>query len=145
MNEVELERIEETIPIEGAEDLLKELRRRGIKTGVLTRGCPDYADKALRIAGLKKYIDVVIARDRKSGILPKPSPQAAFAIMEKLGVDIYDAVMIGDYSIDFMCAQGSGIRFVGIVSCDRSKEDLVRSGCREFVLNLEEFGKLIGL
>jgi phosphoglycolate phosphatase-like HAD superfamily hydrolase len=145
LNEIELERIDETVPMPGAEELLRALREKGVKIGVLTRGCPEYAEKALKISGLDRYVDAVVARDRKSGISPKPSVQSAEAILKKLDVTPDEAVMVGDYSIDFVCARDSRIRFIGLSSGERSKADLKNCGCRDIAENLEEVGRLLGL
>lgn len=145
LNEIELERIDETVQMPGAKDLLRSLRERGIKIGVLTRGCPAYAEKALRISGLDCYVDAVLARDRRSGIPPKPSAKAAQEILKKLGVQKEDAVMVGDYSIDFICARDAGIRFIGLSSGERSKMDLLECGCEEIAESLDDVAKLLGL
>jgi len=145
LNEIELERIAETVPMDGAERILKALKKKGVKIGVLTRGCPEYAETALKIAGLEPYIDAIISRDRKSGIQPKPSIESAEAILKKLKVARKDAIIVGDYSIDFVCARDSGITFIGISSGERSKADLENCGCTQIASNLEEVGKIIGL
>jgi len=145
LNEIELERIDETVPMPGAEEILRALREKGVKVGVLTRGCPAYAERALEISRLGKYIDAVVARDRRSGISPKPSVQSAEAILRKLGVGRDEAIMVGDYSIDFICARDSGIRFIGLSSGERSKIDLQNCGCAEIAENLEQVARIIGL
>lgn len=145
LNEIELERIDETVPIPGSAELLKALKKKGVKIGILTRGCPEYAARALNIAGLESFIDAIVTRDRSSGILPKPSRESAFALLKLLGVSKDDSVMLGDYSIDCVCAKSAGIRFYGIVSSDGSRDDLQNCGCKNFVSSLSEFGKTIGL
>ncbi|MEM2838839.1 MAG: HAD family hydrolase [Thermoplasmata archaeon] len=145
LNEIELERIEETVPMPGAEDILKTLKKKGVKVGVLTRGCPAYAERALKISRLDNYVDAVVARDRRSGISPKPSVESAEAILRKLGVERDEAVMVGDYSIDFICARDAGIRFIGLSSGERSKIDLQNCGCSEIAEDLEQVRKIIGL
>jgi len=145
MNQIELERIDETVAVPGSKRLLKALRKEGVKIGILTRGCPEYAMKALKITGLIDLVDAMIARDRRLNILPKPSPESAFALLKMLDVSKDDALMLGDYSIDCICANAAGIRFFGIVSSDGSREDLDKCGCEEYVSSLNEFGKKIGL
>lgn len=145
LNEIELERIDETVQMPGAESLLKALKKKDVKIGILTRGCPEYAEKALKISRLDRYIDVVVARDRRSGIPPKPSALSAQEILRRLGVGKDEAVMVGDYSIDFICARDAGVRFIGMASGERSKADLQDCGCVDIAENLDEVGKLIGL
>lgn len=143
LNEIELENIAETRAAPGAESLLELLKRRGIRIGILTRGSPEYAKKALVIAGLARYIDAIVARDRNSGISPKPDPESAMALAEKLGVTVDESVMVGDFSIDYICARDSGIRFYGIASDDESRRSLIECGCEEILSDLEEFRRVL--
>ena len=145
LDNIELERIEETTQIPGADEILLILRENDIRIGVLTRGCTEYARRALEIAGLDELVDAVISRDNKSGIAPKPDPRSALLLTEMLGVEPRETVMIGDHSIDFACARDSGIRFFGIVSDERSRDDLRECGCQEIVSNLMDFLGRMGL
>jgi HAD superfamily hydrolase (TIGR01549 family) len=145
LNEIELENIEGTEPVPGAKELLKLLKDKKVKIGILTRGSPKYAERALKIARLDHFIEAMVARDRNSGIQPKPSAESAFALAEKLGVRIEDAIMVGDYSIDYVCAENSGIRFYGIASDMESHRSLAEAGCKEILSSLDEFRVRIGL
>jgi HAD superfamily hydrolase (TIGR01549 family) len=145
LNQIELENIEKTLSVPGAKELLRSLKEKNVKIGILTRGSPEYAERALKIAGLDRFVDAMIARDRKSGIKPKPSPESAFALAERLGVPIEDAIMVGDYSIDFVCARDAGIRFYGIASDRESRRSLSEAGCKEILSSLDEFRVMIGL
>jgi phosphoglycolate phosphatase len=140
-----LENIEKTVPVPGAKELLRSLKRRNVKIGILTRGSPEYAERALKIAGLDSFVDAMVARDRKSGIRPKPSPESALALAERLGVPIDDTIMVGDYSIDFVCARDAGIRFHGIASDRESRRSLSEAGCKEILSSLDEFRVRVGL
>jgi len=145
IDEIELDNIMETMPAPGAEALLRRLKRGGVKIGVLTRGSPTYARKALHISGLEGYIDEIVARDRGSGIPPKPDPESAFALAKKLNVRAEESIMVGDFSIDFMCARDSGIRFYGIASDEESRKSLMECGCEDISSDLDEFRKKVGL
>lgn len=145
LNEVELENIEKTVPIPGAEALLRSLKEKKVKIGVLTRGSPEYAKRALRIAGLDGFIDAIVARDRKSGIKPKPSPESALAIAKMLGVRADEAIMVGDYSIDYICAKDADLKFYGIASDEESRISLKEAGCRNILSGFEELRERIGL
>lgn len=145
LNEIELENIEKTVPTPGARELLMSLKEKGVKIGILTRGGPEYTERALEISGLDHYVDAIVSRDRRSGIRPKPSRESAFALAERLGVRIEDSIMVGDYSIDFACAKDSGIRFYGIASDMESRRSLSEAGCEDILSSLDEFGERIGL
>jgi len=145
LNEIELKNIKMTRAAPGAEELLRVLRDRGIKIGILTRGSPEYSEMALEISGLRKYIDEIVARDRSSGIAPKPNTESARALARRLGVALEESIMVGDYSIDFICATDSGMRFYGIASNEESMKSLVECGCNEIIDNLYRLREKVGL
>jgi phosphoglycolate phosphatase-like HAD superfamily hydrolase len=146
LDRIELERIDDTRPADSAERILMSLKDKGVKIGILTRGSPAYAEQALEKAGLTKYIDAIIARDRKSGMAPKPDPESAKALARKLNVkNKKNIIMVGDFSIDHYCAKGYGIRFYGIAPESESRKSLQECGCADISKNLDEFGKKIGI
>ncbi|RJS90435.1 HAD family phosphatase, partial [Candidatus Bathyarchaeota archaeon] len=63
MNEVELESLDGASLILGAAETLRALKERGLKLGLMTRSCREYAEKILERFNIRKYFDAVIARD----------------------------------------------------------------------------------
>jgi len=112
MDEVELVSAEEARVAEGAEETLRRLRDRGLRIGVLTRSCREYAERTLRRTGLRSLVDVVVARNDVEN--PKPHPDHALRILELLSVTPGQTVMLGDHPSDADCAQRAGIRFIAI-------------------------------
>ena len=126
MDAVELERVAETEVIPGAAELLAYLRERGLRIGVLTRGCQDYAERALAKTGLSGLVDAI--ESRNSETRPKPSPDSYLRLAEALGVDKDETVFVGDHPIDAHCAVRAGVPFVGVLTGDVPEEELVRAG-----------------
>jgi phosphoglycolate phosphatase len=127
MDDVELERVTETKAIRGALELLELLRDRGIKIGVLTRGCRDYASAALSEAGLAKLIDAIECRNSETKA--KPSPEAYLRLIGHLGVRKEETFFVGDHPIDAKCAANAGVPFVAVETGDVSPDDLKAAGC----------------
>lgn len=127
MDEVELERVAETKAIRGAIDLLELLRNRGIKIGILTRGCQDYASAALSEAGLMQMIDALECRNSETKA--KPSPESYLRLTEQLGVRKEETFFVGDHPIDAKCAANAGVPFVAVETGDVSSDDLMAAGC----------------
>lgn len=144
LNELELGELDMVSAMPGARNLLQVLRKNGVRIGVLTRACREYTEGALKKANMIDLIDAIVVRERKSGIAPKPSPEAAFALLKMLDVRNDEAVMIGDYSIDYDCARKSSLEFFGIASSEKSLNDLRECDCRIILNSLDEFRKQIG-
>lgn len=126
MDAVELERVGETHAIPGAAELLADLRGMGLKIGVLTRGCGDYAERALCRTGLRGLVDAV--ESRNSETRPKPDPESYLRLAGRLGVDRSETVFVGDHPIDAQCAARAGVPFVGVMTGDMSEEELEKAG-----------------
>ena len=127
MDEVELERVAETKAISGAIELLELLRYRGVKIGILTRGCHDYASAALSGAGLMQLVDAIECRNSETKA--KPSPESYLRLIERLCVRKEETFFVGDHPIDAKCAANAGVPFVAVETGDVSSDDLRAAGC----------------
>jgi len=127
MDEVELERVAETKAIRGAVELLELLRNWGIKIGILTRGCQEYASAALSEAGLMQLVDAIECRNSETKA--KPSPESYLRLTERLGVRKEETFFVGDHPIDAKCAANAGVPFVAVETGDVSSDDLRAAGC----------------
>jgi phosphoglycolate phosphatase-like HAD superfamily hydrolase len=114
MNQVELEHVAKTTPINHALDALQWLRRRTVKVGVITRSCRVYAETALRVVGMTDLVDALLARDDVDH--PKPDPRHLLAIIDTLDYTPLSAILVGDSTLDAACAQQAGVRFIGVLT-----------------------------
>lgn len=110
-NQIELELVGKTTSIDGVRDTLRELNERGLKIGVVTRGCRNYAKAALRYSSLISMVDVIVGRD---DALPKPRPDPLIKALHLLEIQADEAVMVGDGEDDAQCAKNGKVRFIGI-------------------------------
>ena len=127
MDTVELENVSETREIEGAHELLETLRSRGIKIGILTRGCREYAQSALGVAGLTGMVDAVECRDSKTKA--KPDPESYLRLVKELGIPKEATLFVGDHPIDARCAANAGVPFIAVETGDVPRNDLRIAGC----------------
>lgn len=91
--------------------LLKELRNRGIITGVITNGPSVLQNRKMTESGLMPYCDIVVV----SGDLPfaKPSAEIFRYTADKLGLDTADCVYVGDHPVnDIEGALSSGMKAI---------------------------------
>jgi len=126
--DIEMEHVDKAAPFPGAVDLLKALRAHGIRVGVLTRGCREYADGALSVSGVADLLDHVVARDDYPEEEAKPSPAAMEHLARGLGVSPEEILFVGDHSFDRICAKESGAGFVGVLSGTYGPEDWEKAG-----------------
>ena len=110
MNEVELESSDDASLIPRVPETLEALKKRGLKIGLMTRSCREYAERILEKFGIRKYFDVIIARDEVED--PKPSPSHAIKLLELLNVPAEETLFVGDHWSDAECAKRAGLKFI---------------------------------
>ncbi len=136
MDDVELERVGETVAFEGAAEVLGMLRRSGIRVGILTRGCKEYATAALRATSMEDMVDELECRN--SDTKAKPDPESYLKLVDRLGVDKDETLFVGDHPIDAQCASNAQVRFVGVLTGDVPEEVLRGAGSMAIFRDLGE-------
>lgn len=79
----------------GVTDLLETLRAKGVRTALVTNNSVDSAKTI--IGKFNLHFDAVLTRDTAP---MKPAPDMLLQALELLGVDVSNAVMIGDTAAD---------------------------------------------
>ena len=120
--DLEMERVGEARPFPGVPEMLRKLRSRGYRIGVLTRGCREYAEAALGIAGISDLLDAIVARDDHPEAEAKPSPIAMRHMADAVGVRPEEITYVGDHKMDWMCARDASAKFVAVTSGTFTRE-----------------------
>lgn len=123
---------DKTKPYEGIIPLLKELKARGVKTAVLSNKA-DFAVQPLVEEYFHGFIDAAQGENEAEGVLRKPNPQGVFAIAKRLGVELSDAVYIGDSDVDIKTAQNAGVACISVAWGFRDEEFLRDHGAAKVV------------
>ena len=123
---------DKTKPYEGIISLLKELKARGIKTAVLSNKA-DFAVQPLVEEYFHGFIDVAQGENEAEGVLRKPNPQGVLAIVKRLGVELHEAVYIGDSDVDIQTAQNAGVACISVSWGFRDEEFLRDHGAQKVV------------
>lgn len=95
-----------TAPCDGIMDLLRALRRAGVRAAVNSNK-PDEATRALCRAHFPGLIDIALGE--RADTPRKPAPDGANRIIETLGVSKLRALYVGDGDADLLTAQNAGI------------------------------------
>jgi len=96
----------------GVAEGLQLLRDLGLRLGVATSKIRSGAVAQLEAAGIGRHFDVIAGYD--SVELPKPDPQMALHVLERLASAPADAVMVGDTTHDLLMAHGAGLRAIAV-------------------------------
>lgn len=96
---------------DGARELLEELSRRDYFLAVATGKGRVGLDKVLDETGLGDHFHATRCADET---FSKPNPQMLFELMELLGVEPEDTLMVGDTEYDVLMAKNAGTDAVAV-------------------------------
>ena len=111
---------------DGIKDMLKELKKRGIKTAVLSNKDDATAKKVADKLFDEGTIDLCLGA--RPGIALKPDPEAVFEIMEHFGSKKDECLYIGDTATDIKTAKNAGLYSIGVLWGFRDREELETAG-----------------
>lgn len=120
-----LKRQHEVRPLPGARDLLQHLTATGIPWAIATSGSQRTAGPALQLLGIPPNT-VVVTRDQVP--FAKPDPHLFLKAAERLGVEVQNAIVVGDSVWDMLAAQRARALGVGLMSGGYGREELERAG-----------------
>jgi pyrophosphatase PpaX len=124
----------------GAIDLVREVKRRGYRTGLVTSKQRTGAERGLRFMQLEQSMDVIVAAD--DVVNPKPHPEPLLAAAARLDVDPRAAIYVGDSVHDMESGRGAGMRTAAALWGPFRREDLARSAPDHW---LEQPADLLGV
>ena len=125
-----------TIPYEGMPELLRELRRRGVKLAVASNKFQHGTDRL--VAKFFGDIDFVAIEGNREGAPLKPDPAIVHNILQRADVDRSRVVMVGDSGIDIRTAAAAGIDSIGVAWGFRFADELYEAGATTVVTTVEE-------
>ena len=130
-----------TYPYEGMPELLRELRRCGVKLAVASNKFH---------AGTKKLIDKFFGDfswkaiyGNREGFPLKPDPAIVDLIVEQCGATKENTYFIGDSGIDMKTANDAGVHSVGVTWGFREREELTENGAEYIVDTPKDILKIV--
>ena len=121
-----MELIDEVRPMEGARELIEELKRRGHRVVLASSAKPEEVEH---------YLDMLDARElaedwTTSGDVErtKPAPDLVHAALEKVGDGPQNAVMVGDTPWDVKSAGEAGVETIAVITGGFSEQELRDAG-----------------
>ncbi|MDX6475752.1 MAG: hypothetical protein QOH95_1263 [Gaiellaceae bacterium] len=115
---------DECVPLEGARELVVELKRRGLVVVLASSSKQDDLEHFLDELDVKDAVDGWTTSDDVERT--KPDPDVIHAALEKAGTE--DAVMVGDSRWDIEAAANAGLQTVCVITGGWSKQELYDHG-----------------
>jgi pyrophosphatase PpaX len=109
----------------GVLDAIREVKARGVKTGLVTSKNQQGALRGLRLVGLHGLIDVMVCADDVEH--PKPHPEPVERAVRLLGTDPGKAVYIGDSIHDMRSGRAAGVKTAAVLWGPFGREHLAHA------------------
>ncbi len=131
-----MEMIEEVEPMEGASELILELRRRGHSVVLASSAKPEEVDRYLELLDASDQTDSATTSEDVEAT--KPHPDLVHAALKRAGADPADAVMIGDTPWDVQAAARAGVSTLTVMTGGFSREELSEAGAADVFESVAE-------
>lgn len=115
--------LDQTVPFKGILECLEQLKRLGIKMGIVTSKTHHEYETEFEIFGFSELFDVVVCADDTDKHKPNPDPLLKYCQIANANKE--DILYIGDSVYDMQCSQHAGIdnalALWGCASCVKPK------------------------
>lgn len=108
---------------DGVPNLLKTLKDKDIKCGIVTSKKKDVASMGLKITDILKYMDVIITPEDTEK--HKPEAEPALKACEILKLHPHEVLMVGDSPNDLLCGKSAGCLCCGVEYTEIDLEELL--------------------
>lgn len=125
----------------GAEELLLDLRTRGVKIGVITGKERLRTVAIMEHLGIAAVVQALVCCDDEPAA--KPSPEGVHRLLSDLRVSCGAAVLVGDAPADLLSGRSAGVRTVACSWGIGKPEALARYDPWRTVTTVEELARLL--
>ena len=95
-------------PYDGIVEVVRWLKQRGNRLGLVTSKVRSGAVRGLRVAALEAAFDVIVGADEVKN--PKPHPEPVLVALAQLGARSDETVFIGDSRFDIVSGRAAGVK-----------------------------------
>jgi hydrogenase expression/formation protein HypE len=103
-----------SFPAQGAESVIRELKKKDLPLGIITRNSLNAVLLSLNNFDQVTADDFAIILTRDDGT-PKPDPAGVVIAAHTMGIVTEELLLVGDFSLDIMAGHAAGARTVLIV------------------------------
>ena len=97
----------------GVVEMVRAIRRKGYRTGLVTSKNTPGALRGLRLIGIEEEIELIIGADDVEN--PKPHPEPVTLALARLGVAASSAVYVGDSIHDMESGRAAGVETAAVL------------------------------
>jgi phosphoglycolate phosphatase len=127
-------------PYPGILEVLKELKKGGVKIAVLSNKSHEFTVEMIREL---LPVDFEVIQGAQPGVPVKPDPEPALMVLRALGLNPGEVLYVGDTSVDMETARAAGIFAAGALWGFREAEELLASGANVLLKKPSDLSEVI--
>ena len=131
-----------TVFFEGIPEAIEAIKKRKLYWGIVTNKSRKLTEKILKFHGFINHTDILICGD--DGLTPKPSPEMLISACDSVGVDVREAIYIGDGLRDIQAAISAKMK--SVLACYgylKTTDDIESWGADFFLQHPDEIINLV--
>lgn len=128
-------------PYEGVPQMLKALKKRGMKLAVLSNKPHQQAVKVVREFFGEDVFDYV--QGQREDIARKPDPAGVYYLMEQMQVTEEECLYVGDSEVDIQTGKNAGVKTISVAWGFRDQETLKTAGADVIIGDPEELVQFV--
>jgi pyrophosphatase PpaX len=124
----------------GTLEMLDRLREKGMRLGIVTSKGRGGTERTVKVAGLDRYMEVIVTAQDVS--IHKPFPEPVLEALRLLGALPQQAIYVGDSFLDVEAGKKAGVTTLAVTWGITAKEELaglVPDGLLDSWTELEKF------
>jgi len=123
-------------------ETMEELRRAGVRMGVVTTKIRKTSEMGLKHCGLEQFIETIVSLD--DVVHAKPHPEPVLKALSLMKADPATTIMVGDSKADLLAARDAGVRSVAVGWTIKRRDEL--EACRPdyWIEDMRELPALVG-
>lgn len=131
---------DKTVPYDGINEMLANIKAEGFKTAVVTNKA-DFAAQDLCKRMFGDTVDLVVGSsdDRPN----KPAPDGVYYALDRMGSKRENAVFVGDSDTDILTANNAGLPSIGVLWGFRDRTTVENAGAKYIAESVKELEKLL--
>ena len=122
-------------------EILDSLKSQDIKLGIFTLEPKDIIHFLLKKNNIHSFFTSIISRD--DVINSKPDPEHLMKVLEELGSEPSNTLVIGDHPVDMECANNIGAYSMAVLNKRHGIKDFSHCKVNFFIKNISEFKEML--
>jgi pyrophosphatase PpaX len=143
LEDIEVKAAREVTLYPDIEEILRELRNRHIKLGLVTNNGRAGTNLTLDRFRIRTLFDAIVTRDDCREMKPDAAP--VIMVLARLNAQVEEAILVGDGVMDIIAARAAGLRSAAVATGPSGMQHLLQTEPDYVLASISDLLKLVDL